>query len=200
MPEAPIPQRRPRKDVIRNRNLLLETARRHFQQHGVNTSLEAIARDAGVGPATFYRHFPSREALLAEVLQFHSAELQGRQQHLLGLTNPLEALREWLLALEDYLSVFHGLPEPLVAAARLCEQNHPLTHPCEQLMETTSTFLQSAQHAGQVRQEVQGRDLFLATAAIAWIRGNGSTDPLAVMGLRSLIEHGYHPQEATPQN
>ncbi|WP_406121467.1 TetR/AcrR family transcriptional regulator [Streptomyces canus] len=50
--------RKPRADVQRNRAALLETAQRHFLRHGVGTSLEAVAREAGVGPGTLYRHFP----------------------------------------------------------------------------------------------------------------------------------------------
>ncbi|WP_439145725.1 TetR/AcrR family transcriptional regulator [Streptomyces canus] len=68
------PGRKPRADVQRNRAALLETAQRHFLQHGVGTSLEAVAKEAGVGPGTLYRHFPTREALLAAVLQTRSEE------------------------------------------------------------------------------------------------------------------------------
>ncbi|MGY1967166.1 TetR/AcrR family transcriptional regulator, partial [Nocardia gipuzkoensis] len=64
--------RKPRADVQRNRAALLETAQRHFLRHGVGTSLEAVAKEAGVGPGTLYRHFPTREALLAAVLQTRS--------------------------------------------------------------------------------------------------------------------------------
>lgn len=108
-------ERKPRADVQRNRAALLETAQRHFLQHGVGTSLEAVAKEAGVGPGTLYRHFPTREALLAAVLQTRSEELVARQADIDQLGDPAEALEQWLRAMEEYFSAFSGLPDPLMA-------------------------------------------------------------------------------------
>lgn len=185
------PQRKPRADVIRNRAAILDTAQRHFQQHGVSTSLEAVAKDAGVGPGTLYRHFPTREALLAAVLQLHTQALLTRHDSLTRIADPDEALRQWMQAMEDYLSAFSGLPQPLMAAARASEGDNPLTHPCDQLISMTDAFLQSAQQAGHARRDVGGRDLFMAASAVAWIRGTGCTDQGSLGGLRTLIESGY---------
>ncbi|WP_329359733.1 TetR/AcrR family transcriptional regulator [Streptomyces sp. NBC_01483] len=126
--------RKPRADVQRNRVALLETAQRHFLQHGVGTSLEAVAREAGVGPGTLYRHFPTREALLAAVLQTRSEELVARQADIEQLGDPAEALEQWLRAMEEYFSAFSGLPDPLMAAARAQEPDNPLTIPCDILI------------------------------------------------------------------
>lgn len=183
--------RKPRADVLRNRALILETAQRHFLQQGVNTSLDAIARDAGIGPGTLYRHFPTREALLAAVLQTRADELTQRQAAAEGLSDPLEALRTWLSALEDYLSSFSGLPEPLMAAARTSETDNPLTLPCTQLMDISGKFLAAAQQAGVARPEVTGRDLFLAASSLAWIRGHTSPDDAGLAGLRNVLALGY---------
>ncbi|MEU7830230.1 TetR/AcrR family transcriptional regulator [Nonomuraea sp. NPDC049129] len=97
-------------------------AQRHFLDYGVGTSLEAVAKEAGVGPGTLYRHFPTREALLAAVLQTRSEELVARQADIAQLGDASEALRQWLRAMEDYFSAFSGLPEPLMAAARAQER------------------------------------------------------------------------------
>ncbi len=64
-----------RADARRNRNRVLQTAMRHFELHGISASLEEIAREAGVGAGTLYRHFPSRDALLAAALRDRQAEL-----------------------------------------------------------------------------------------------------------------------------
>ncbi|GHD07491.1 hypothetical protein GCM10010313_26720 [Streptomyces violarus] len=77
--------RKPRADVQRNRAALLEAAQRHFLKEGVGSSLEAVAKEAGVGPATLYRHFPTREALLAAVLQTRSKELVARRAEIARL-------------------------------------------------------------------------------------------------------------------
>ncbi|MCT9138560.1 TetR/AcrR family transcriptional regulator [Streptomyces violarus] len=71
--------RKPRADVQRNRAAFLEAAQRHFLKEGVGASQEAVAKEAGVGPATLYRHFPTREALLAAVPQTRSEELVARR-------------------------------------------------------------------------------------------------------------------------
>ncbi|WP_245808087.1 TetR/AcrR family transcriptional regulator [Deinococcus hopiensis] len=183
--------------MIRNRTVILDTAQRHFQRYGIGTSLDAIAKEAGIGPGTLYRHFPTREALLASVLQLHSQELVARRATLIQIAAPDEALQQWLSALEDYLNAFNGLPEPLMAAARASAPDSPLTYPCDQLIAMTDEFLRGAQHAGQVRAEVQSRDLFLAIAAVAWIRGEGSTDDGALKRLRHLIQNGYQRSATT---
>ncbi|MGX5210314.1 TetR/AcrR family transcriptional regulator [Streptomyces violaceus] len=80
--------RKRRADVQRNRAAPLKEAQRHFLKEGVGASLEAVAKEAGVGPATLYRHFPTREALLAAVLQTRSEELVARRRRLRGSVMP----------------------------------------------------------------------------------------------------------------
>lgn len=186
--------RKPRADVQRNRAALLEAAQRHFLRHGVGTSLEAVAREAGVGPGTLYRHFPTREALLAAVLQTRSEELAARQAGIEQVGDALKALRQWLRALEEYLSAFSGLPEPLMAAARELDPGNPLTVPCGALTATTDAYVRAAQLSGQVRASVRGFDLFLGAVSVAWIKGTGATDEESLDRLRSLMESGYREQ------
>jgi AcrR family transcriptional regulator len=183
--------RKPRADVVRNRAIILQTAQQHFQLHGVGTSLEAVAKDAGVGPATLYRHFPTREALLAGVLQLRSEELLVRQSQIAAVADADEALKRWMRALEDYFSTYSGLPEPLMVAAREREPGNPLTLPCEELIRTTEHYLAEAQRAGQVEDWVKGYDLFLAANSMAWIKSTGAGDETSLPGLRKMIENGY---------
>ncbi|MFC7342031.1 TetR/AcrR family transcriptional regulator [Saccharopolyspora griseoalba] len=183
--------RKPRADVQRNRAALLEAAQRHFLKDGVGASLEAVAKEAGVGPGTLYRHFPSREALLAAVLQTRSEELVVRRADIARLGDASEALRQWLRAMEDYFSAFSGLPEPLMAAAREREPDNPLTLPCDDLIATTDEYLRAAQLAGHARRSVKGYDLFLAAISTAWIGGTGATEEESLGRLRALIESGY---------
>lgn len=183
--------RKPRADVQRNRVALLEAAQRHFLRSGVGASLEAVAKEAGVGPATLYRHFPTREALLAAVLQTRSAELLARQADIARIGDASEALRQWLRALEDYFSAFSGLPEPLMNAAREQQPGNPLTLPCDNLIATTEKHVRATHRARHVRTSVTGYDLYLEVGAIAWIRGAGHTDEEALNRLRALVESGY---------
>ncbi|GAA4898482.1 TetR/AcrR family transcriptional regulator [Streptomonospora salina] len=184
-------ERKPRADVQRNRAALLDAAQRHFLAHGIGTSLEAVAKDAGVGPGTLYRHFPTREALLAAVLQTRSAELEQRRADIDQIDAPAEALRQWLQAMEDYFSSFNGLPEPLMAAARAQDADNPLTLPCHILIEATDQYVQAAQQAGHVRAGVTGYDLFLAAVSVAWTMSAADLDTESLSRLRALIESGY---------
>ncbi|MEU4808652.1 TetR/AcrR family transcriptional regulator [Nocardia fluminea] len=182
--------RKPRADVQRNRAALLATAQRHFRQHGVGTSLEAVAKEAGVGPGTLYRHFPTREALLAAVLQTRSEELGARRTDIEQLGDAGAALEQWLRAMEEYFSAFSGLPEPLMTAARAQNPDNPLTIPCDIFIATTDKYVKAAQNEGHVRAAVRGYDLFLAACSIAWIKGNGA-DEESLNRLRTLIASGY---------
>jgi AcrR family transcriptional regulator len=187
--------RKPRVDVQRNRAALLEAAQRHFLRYGVGTSLEAVAKEAGVGPGTLYRHFPNREALLAAVLQTRSQELVARQADIARLDDAAEALGQWLRAMEEYFSAFSGLPEPLMTAAREQEPSNPLTLPCDTLITATDRYVRAAQLAGHVRPSVKGYDLFLAAVSVAWIKGTGATDEESLDRLRALVESGYRARD-----
>ncbi|MEB8340225.1 TetR/AcrR family transcriptional regulator [Streptomyces endophyticus] len=186
--------RKPRADVQRNRTALLEAAQRHFLTHGVGTSLEAVAKEAGVGAGTLYRHFPTREALLAAVLQTRSEELVARQADIAQLGDPVAALEQWLRALEEYFSAFSGLPEPLMAAARAQDPDNPLTLPCDTVISATEEYVRAAQRAGHVRESVRGYDLFLAAVSVAWLKGAGATDEESLDRVRALIATGYRQQ------
>ncbi|MFB4263138.1 TetR/AcrR family transcriptional regulator [Nonomuraea sp. GTA35] len=187
--------RKPRADVLRNRAALLEAAQRHFLKYGIGTSLEAVAKEAGVGPGTLYRHFPTREALLAAVLQTRTKQLAARRADIAQLEDASEALRQWLRAMEEYFSAFSGLPEPLMAAARAQDPGNPLTVPCAALIATTDEYVRAAQLAGHVRPSVQGYDLFLAAVSVAWVKGTGATDDVSLDRLRALVESGYRERD-----
>ncbi|QNP75068.1 TetR/AcrR family transcriptional regulator [Streptomyces roseirectus] len=188
MDTTPTTYRKPRTDAARNRARILDTALRHFAERGAGTSLEAIAKDAGVGPATLYRHFPNREALLAAALETPAGELLSGLEELRAVEDPDEGLRQWLLALEKYLSTFTGLPAPVLAALS-CDDS-PLAVSCQELVAVTDEFLAAAQRDGTARATVQGRDLFLAALFLAWT-GSVPVEDAALPTLRQLVETGY---------
>ncbi|MDX2932697.1 TetR/AcrR family transcriptional regulator [Streptomyces ipomoeae] len=188
--------RKPRADVQRNRAALLEAAQRHFLKYGVGTSLEAVAKEAGVGPGTLYRHFPTREALLAAVLQTRSEELVARQKEIARLDDADEALEQWLRALEEYFSAFSGLPEPLMAAARAQDPDNPLTLSCDTVITATEEYVRAAQRAGRVRESVQGYDLFLAAISVAWLKGASAAEEESLDRVRALVATGYRKRDA----
>src|SRR5579859_684933 len=96
--------RKPRADSLRNRDLLLTTAKAAFAEAGAEVALEEIARRAGVGIGTLYRHFPTRSALLAGVYQREIDQLTGAADALLREKAPAEAMEAWLNLLIDYMN------------------------------------------------------------------------------------------------
>ncbi|HEY4458470.1 MAG TPA: helix-turn-helix domain-containing protein, partial [Pseudonocardiaceae bacterium] len=101
------PTRRVRADAKRNYERLLTAARDAFTEHGTEASLDAIAQQAGVGNATLYRHFPTRETLLEAVLHERFEQLAAHEQTLLSAPDPACALASWLTEFVDYTKTFH---------------------------------------------------------------------------------------------
>jgi AcrR family transcriptional regulator len=105
MPEdSPLKARKPRADSLRNRDLLLTAAKAAFTEAGADAPLEDIARRAGVGIGTLYRHFPTREALIAAVYAREVGQLAASADALLAERSAGEALEAWLNLLIDYMA------------------------------------------------------------------------------------------------
>lgn len=105
-PSHPAP-RKPRADALRNRDLILQVAKKAFTRSGANASLDDIAKEAGVGPGTLYRHFPTRDALLEAVYRNEVEKLAAAQRELSEKLPPMEALRAWMLLFVDYIAAKH---------------------------------------------------------------------------------------------
>jgi len=105
--------REPRADGMRNYQLLLEAAKSAFNRNGSATRLEEIARSAGVGIATLYRHFPTREDLVREVYRSEIDQLIAIAPKLIKRHAPSEALRRWLHLFVEYLATKRLLAETL---------------------------------------------------------------------------------------
>jgi AcrR family transcriptional regulator len=109
--------RKPRADAERNRQRLLEAARAALTEGGPSVSLEEIARQAGVGIGTLYRHFPTREELVLEVYRNELSRLCEEAEKLASSLPPLEALRRWLLLFVEHLSEKAALGEAVKVSA-----------------------------------------------------------------------------------
>lgn len=109
--------RKLRADAARNRDRLLETAREAFAREGANASLDDIARKSGVGSATLYRHYPTRELLIEAVYQREVEKLGAVGAELLGSMPPLAALRTWMMTFVDHVIEKHIIASALNEAA-----------------------------------------------------------------------------------
>src|SRR6202045_4244139 len=99
--------RKPRTDALRNRERILEVAKAAFTRQGANASLEEIAKHAGVGTGTLYRHFPTRDELIEGVYRNEVGKLAAAAGRFAETMSPLEALRAWMLLLVDYIAAKH---------------------------------------------------------------------------------------------
>ena len=97
-------QRKPRMDAQRNRERILEVAKEAFARSGAGASLDDIAKQAGVGAGTLYRHFPTRDALLEAVYRTEVEKLAAAERKLAQDLSPIEALRAWMLLFVDYIA------------------------------------------------------------------------------------------------
>jgi AcrR family transcriptional regulator len=110
-------QRKPRTDAQRNRERILEAAKDAFTQSGANASLDEIAKQAGVGAGTLYRHFPSRDALIEAVYRTEVEKLAAAARTFAKELHPREALRAWMLLFVDYIAAKHIIAPALNSLA-----------------------------------------------------------------------------------
>ena len=99
-----------RADAQRNYDRLLEEGRQAFLVHGTDVALEDIARHAGVGIGTLYRHFPDRFALMSAVFEHELDALSRRARELMSAEDPAEGLTEWLQAVAVHSVPYKGWP------------------------------------------------------------------------------------------
>src|ERR1700756_1385319 len=109
--------RKPRADALRNRDRVLKAAAAVFSSGGPDASLEAVAKRAGVGIGTLYRHFPTREALFEAVYRHEVDHLAELAQRLAQEADPVEALREWVHANVRLAATKKGMVEALQLVA-----------------------------------------------------------------------------------
>lgn len=186
-----LPQARlPRADAQRNRSHILDIARIAFGEEGIDVSMDSIAKRAGVGPGTLYRHFPTRDALLAALLEKHYADLEDIRVCIeADEPEPAAALQRWIGALGEWMNAYEGLPEPLRAA--WSQPSSVLMPTCQSLVDASARFLSAAQHAGSAKASLTGRDIFLAAMAVAWASSTKNADGNAVAALQEMLRTGW---------
>lgn len=160
---TPPPARPVRADALRNYDRLLAAARAAFAELGPQAPLDDIAKRAGVGNATLYRHFPTRQALLEAVHRDHIEALCRQAEDLLKAHSPGEALTSWLKAVVAQGSTGRGLAASLMAAMGTGEESG-----CrDAVFASASALLTRGQQAGDIRVDVTVRQLLKLVNAIA---------------------------------
>lgn len=157
-----------RADAHRNRERVLEAAAEVVGEDGTQASLRDVARRAGVGLGTLYRHFPTRDALLETLLRTGFDQLAEEAGRLLDADLPRDrALADWLGAFTERAGTFQGLPASLMAT--LGDPDSALHASCLAMREAGGRLLRAAQETGRIRPDVDGTDLFALANALSWI-------------------------------
>jgi AcrR family transcriptional regulator len=162
---SPRTQRKIRTDAQRNRVRILEVAKEAFARSGANTSLDDVARQAGVGAGTLYRHFPTRDALLEAVYHTEVGKLAAAERELSEKLPPVEALRAWMLLFVDYiaekhiiapaLNTFVGGPSKLYESSRA------------QITGAIEALVNRAIKSGDIRKDLDAFDLLRALIGVS---------------------------------
>jgi AcrR family transcriptional regulator len=155
--QSEVPARRPRADAERNRGRLLDAARAAFASGNATVTLEQIARDAGVGIGTLYRHFPTREELIEALYRKELADLCASAGELLAGQAPERALRAWMDRFAGYVAAKREMADALRAvfasgAVTVSQARGELTAAVQEILDAGIA-------AGTLRDDVHAEDI-----------------------------------------
>lgn len=174
--------RKPRTDAQRNRARILEVARAAFTRSGANASLDDVAKEAGVGAGTLYRHFPARDALLEAVYRTEVEKLAAAQRKFADTMPPMEALRAWMLLFVDYIATKKIIAPALNTLAggpsKVFEASYG------QIWEAIRTLVKRAIQNGDIRKDLDPIDLLRALIGVS----NVASSPDWQQSARRLVD------------
>ena len=174
--------RKPRADARRNRERILEVAKKEFTRSGANASLEEIAKKAGVGPGTLYRHFPTREELLVAVYRSEMEKLAAAERTFADAMTPAEALRAWLLLFVEAVGTKQIIAPVLNTLVgdpkKVFEASYARMH------EAIRALVKRAIKSGDIRKDLDPIDLLRALVGVA----NVATSPEWQQSARRLVD------------
>jgi AcrR family transcriptional regulator len=176
------PPRKPRADAERNRDRVLEVAKEAFTRSGADASLDEIAKQAGVGAGTLYRHFPSREALIDAVYRSEVAKLAAAERSFAETMLPIEALRAWMLLFVDYIAT----KKIIAPALNTLLGGHPKVFEASynQIWDAIRALVKRAIKSGDIRKDLDPIDLLRALIGVS----NVASTPDWQQSARRLVD------------
>lgn len=182
--------RKPRADALRNREHILSIAREAFGRDGAAVTLDQIVRLSGLGVGTFYRHFPTRDALVEALYLSELEKLSVAVEELSASSTPVEALRQWLLLFVDLMATKMALKEALNAMVGGTAELYACSS--EMLRRCITTLTDRAVAAGEIRLDMDPLDLLRALSGVSgaaadaeWAPGARRMVDILVAGLRT---------------
>jgi len=182
------PSRKPRADAARNRGRLIDAAKAVFAERGGTASLEEVARTAGVGSGTLYRHFPTRDALIEAVYRNESDQLVQAASELAASRPPVEALREWMRLFFNYMSVKHGMMELLDSLADGKSSLYAASG--AETKRTIDFLVANAVASGEIGIDVDPLDLLRALGGMVQFSGGRINEEAAAHAIIDIMISG----------
>jgi AcrR family transcriptional regulator len=186
--------RRPRRDAQLNRERILEVAKAAFTRHGAEASLDEIAKKAGVGAGTLYRHFPTRDALIEAVYRNEVEKLAAARGEFAAAMSPIEALRAWMRLLVDYIAAKHIIAPALNSVvggpSRLYESSRSL------IQGAMESLVQRARESGDIRRDTDASDLLRAMIGVSLV-DSGPDWQQSAKRLVDILIAGLRPAKQT---
>ena len=177
-----IAPRKPRTDAQRNRERILEVAKAAFTRAGANASLDDIAKEAGVGAGTLYRHFPTRDALIEAVYRTEVEKLAAAEKKFSEKLPPIEALRAWMLLFVDYIAakqiIAPALKSVVGGPSKLYEGSR------SQIQGAIDALVKRAIKSGDIRKDLDPFDLLRALIGVS----NVASTPDWQQSARRLVD------------
>jgi AcrR family transcriptional regulator len=194
-PLKPVP-RKPRADAQRNRERILEIAKEAFTRSGANISLDDVAKQAGVGPGTLYRHFPTRDALLEAVYRTEVEKLAAAEREFADRMPPIEALRAWMLLFVDYVAtkqIIAPALNTLVGSSKVCETSGSL------IKGAIDALVDRAIKSGDIRPDLDPLDLLRALVGVSNV-ASAPDWPQSAKRMVEILIIGSRPLGSAPKS
>lgn len=183
------PDRPLRADAQRNRDRLVEAARAAFRERGADCSLDEIAKRAGVGPGTLYRHFPTRDDLIDAVMKdWADRILQDAQQVTEAGLSPRETLQTWFQRFVANVGVYQGAARKVLAAVD--DPSSPIYRKCQVLATANERVLAHVREAGALREGVDPREVLRLVSGVSAVVDNSGPEGAQAEPMLAIVIDG----------
>jgi AcrR family transcriptional regulator len=178
-----------RADAQRNRDRIVEVAREVFREQGYDASLDLVAKRAGVGAGTLYRHFPNRESLLDAIMQSWVDRVDEAADKALAYEGPpRDLLLTWFTEYVELVSLHKGGAAKITSA--MGDPSSPIAHKCQALTAATERVVARLQDEGAVRPGVDSVQVCRLVGGVAAVADQGALDETAIRPLLEVVADG----------
>ena len=178
-----------RADAKRNYDRIVEVAREVFREQGYDASLDEVAKRAGVGPGTLYRHFPTRDALLDAIMQSWVDRVdEAVEKALAHEGSPRELLLAWFESYAALISLHKGGPAKITSA--MGDPDSPIISKCQTLSHAAARVVTRLDDEHALRPGIDSVQMCRLVGAVASVADQGELDEAAVRPLLEVVADG----------